>query len=106
MKRFTTMIATVALAGTASFAVAQDKVQPQLKMKPVAMSDAQLDQVAGGLVFINVSDIDISALNQAEFLNDNVVNILNNNRTQIPLNVAIGLLGNAAILQNLPTVIR
>jgi hypothetical protein len=85
MKRLTSVIAAVALAGTASVAVAQDKVKPQPQQKPVAMSDAQLEKVAAGAL------IDVVIVDVVDVRNVQVA---------IPVNAAVaaGILGNAGAI--------
>ena len=87
MKRIGTVIAIAALA-TAGTAFAGQEVK-QAKPQAVKMTDAQLDNVAAGL--ITVVAVDVVDVNNNSILNNNDVQLL------IPVNasVAIGILGNA-----------
>ena len=87
MKRFATLIAAVSLAtaGTAALAdQSKDQLNKQtVKPQPVKMTDAQLDNVAGGaLVFIGPDLIDVDVRNVAQGV-----------QVAVPVTAAIGNVG-------------
>lgn len=87
MKKVTSLAFAVAMASTGSAAFAEQDVSKQVQSAPIAMSDAQLDNVsAGALIDVVVVDV-VDARNVA-----------NNNQVQvaIPVNAAVA----ASILSN------
>ena len=74
--------AVFAMTGTAAYAQEDAKQLDQ----PVAMTDAQMDNVAAGLitvVAVDVADIDTG-------------NVLSNNQVSVPVNAAVNVLGQQA----------
>lgn len=86
MKKLISVAFATVLASTGSAAFAEQEIQKQAPIGPVAMTDAQLDNVAAGLITV-VDLVDIT-------------NVANNNRVAIPVNAAavvqVGILSNQA----------
>ena len=97
MKRFASVVVALGLATAGSTALAtqpKDQVNAQAsKPQPVKMTDAQMDNVAGGAL-VSVVAVDVV----------DVENVLNNVRVAIPVNasVAIAVLGGAVAAASQP----
>jgi hypothetical protein len=89
MKRFTSFCVALGLAAAGSSALAEEKDQQiptqDAKPQPVQMTDAQLDNVAAGLIDVVLIDVvDVRDIQVAIPVNANVL-----------ANVAAGVLGTA-----------
>ncbi|HZF76187.1 MAG TPA: hypothetical protein VE033_10205 [Acetobacteraceae bacterium] len=60
---------------------------------PVALTDAELDAVAGGLVNVGVVAVDVVDINNNDVLNNNDVVVA------VPVNAAVAVLGVATAAQ-------
>jgi hypothetical protein len=93
MKRFATLFVAVGLATAGSTVLAEeakDQVSKQdAKPQPVQMTEAQLDNVAAGL--ITVVAVDVVDINR----NNVAVPVT----VQLPVNAAVAVLGEAAAAQ-------
>ena len=94
MKRFATLFAVVGLATAGTTALA-DEVKDQLtKSQPVQMTDAQLDDVAAGLVTVVLVDVvDANGLTVV----DDGIRVLNNSVNGLTIQVPVAANVSAAV---------
>lgn len=96
MKKFNSLALAAILSTTGAAAFAEQSDVQRNPVGPVAMTDAQLDNVAAGLVNVGIAVVDVVDVN----------NVANRNQVQvgIPVNAAaaIGILGTAGAVATQP----
>jgi hypothetical protein len=97
VKKLTSLAFAAVLATTGTVAFAEQDTQQKDQVGPVAMTDAQLDNVAAGLIAIPVTVVVVDLADVSNVANNNDVAV------GIPINAAVALLG-AARAEQLPII--